>query len=211
MPDALPDALHDALARWGDFYVITGTGAAALTGLQFVVQSLLASELRHAAASGDPEGGIGAFSSPTVVHFTLALVVSSAMCVPWPGYPSLRAALVALGAGAFLYSAIVLRRARRQHGYRPVAEDWLFHVLLPAAAYAAVLLAGVLLADGAPAAAGPFFLVGAAALLLLCIGIHNAWDTVTYLTIRELHAGDAGAPPAPRRRVVASSRRRRRR
>ena len=57
-------------------------------------------------------------------------------------------------------------------------EDWLFHVLLPLAAYAG--LAGSAFAAHSytrPA----LFIVGAAALLLLFIGIHNAWDTVTHL------------------------------
>jgi len=49
------------------------------------------------------------------------------------------------------------------------------------------------------------FIVGGAALLLVFIGIHNAWDTVTYVTLerarehREKAAASraAGRPPAP--------------
>lgn len=209
MNDALHDALHDALARWGNFYLITGTGAAALTGLQFVVQSLLASALRRAAAHGDPEAGIGAFGSPTVVHFTLSLAISGVMCAPWPGAASLRATLVVLGAGAFVYALIVLQRARRQRGYQPVAEDWIWHILLPGAAYAGVLVAGLRLADDTAAAAWPLFLTAAAALLLLCIGIHNSWDTVTYLTVRELQSGEPrDAAESPRRHASGARRRR---
>jgi hypothetical protein len=68
-------------------------------------------------------------------------------------------------------------RLRLQTAYKPEFEDWLFHVLLPFAAYAIV---------GASAFAARFhgraslFAVAAAALLLLFIGIHNAWDAVTY-------------------------------
>ncbi|MGI9066776.1 MAG: hypothetical protein ACR2HX_10275 [Pyrinomonadaceae bacterium] len=29
------------------------------------------------------------------------------------------------------------------------------------------------------------FVIGATALLLLFIGIHNAWDTVTYITVEQ--------------------------
>ena len=75
------------------------------------------------------------------------------------------------------YAVVVARRMRAQRAYQPVFEDWLFHVLLPLAAYA--LLAGAAYAARLyerPA----LFVVGAAALLLLFIGIHNAWDTVTY-------------------------------
>lgn len=36
--------VHATLITWTDFYLITGTAAAALTGLQFVVQTLLATD-----------------------------------------------------------------------------------------------------------------------------------------------------------------------
>lgn len=177
--------IQATLAGWGNFYQITGTAAAALTGLQFVVQTLLASNAFRPAGSGDPEGGTAAFGTPTVVHFSLALLVSAVLCAPWPGYGGLRATLGVLGTGAFVYSAIVLRRALRQRIYVPVMEDWVWHIMLPAAAYSAVLLAAVLLGRGA---GRPLFVIAAATLLLLCIGIHNAWDTVTYLTFSALRA-----------------------
>jgi hypothetical protein len=71
----------------------------------------------------------------------------------------------------------VARRLRVQTIYQPVLEDWLFHVLLPFAAYA--MLAGS--AYVAHSHARPALLVvGAATLMLLFVGIHNAWDAVTY-------------------------------
>ena len=176
----MDDALHSTLAGWTDFYLITGSAAAALTGLQFVVQTLLASEPVRPIGGSDPEGGIAAFSSPTIVHLSLALVISALLCVPWPGYQSLRVALALLGAGAVGYTLNVLRRARAQQSYTPVLEDWLWHFLLPVAAYGAVLLAAFFFHRGVD---GPLFAVGAATLLLLCIAIHNAWDTVTYFTV----------------------------
>jgi len=47
--------------------------------------------------------------------------------------------------------------------------------------------------------AGALFTVGGMSLLLLLIGIHNAWDTVTYIAV--VHTGqpppdDTGAPGA---------------
>ncbi|MGI8547612.1 MAG: hypothetical protein ACR2M1_09790 [Gemmatimonadaceae bacterium] len=200
--------IHATLAGWGNFYLITGTAAAALTGLQFIVQTLLTSDPFRPATEGDPEGGIEAFGTPTVVHFTLALVVSAMMCVPWPGYGGLRATLGVLGAGALGYSAIVLRRARRQRSYIPVAEDWVWHILLPVAAYAAVLVAAVLLGRGV---AAPLFVVAAATLLLIGVGVHNAWDTVTYLTLSRLRALPSEGEPAPPRRDVHGTHGRRRR
>ena len=196
------------LTGWGNYYLITGTAAAALTGLQFVVQTLLASNALRPAGGGDPEGGIAAFGTPTVVHFSLALLVSAVLCVPWAESGGLRATLGVLGAGALVYSAVVLRRARRQRSYVPATEDWVWHILLPAAAYAAVLLAAVLLGR---IVAGPLFMIAAATLLLLCVGIHNAWDTVTYLTLNALRAEGPEGKPAPPRHNAPGKRERHRR
>jgi hypothetical protein len=105
------------------------------------------------------------------------------MCVPWPEYIALHMALTALGIGSVIYAGVVLRRALRQTVYKPELEDWIWHLTLPAVAYAVVLASRLLLAHGGQQ---PFFWVAASPLLLLCIGIHNAWDTVTYLTIKAM-------------------------
>jgi uncharacterized membrane protein len=56
-------------------------------------------------------------------------------------------------------------------------EDWLFHFVLPLAAYAILVLS----AFAAPShVREALFGVGTAALLLLFIGIHNAWDAIAY-------------------------------
>jgi hypothetical protein len=38
-----------------------------------------------------------------------------------------------------------LKRTRRQSGYTPVFEDWLWHLVLPLTAYGSLLVAGILL------------------------------------------------------------------
>ena len=66
---------------------------------------------------------------------------------------------------------------RSQTAYKTVFEDKLFHVLLPFIAYSMLAAS----AATAPSHLQPsLFIVAAAALLLLFIGIHNAWDLVTY-------------------------------
>jgi hypothetical protein len=75
------------------------------------------------------------------------------------------------------YTAIVTRRMRRQTLYQPEFEDWLFHALLPFAAYTILALAALAARSYARQA---LFAVAAASMLLLFIGIHNAWDAVTY-------------------------------
>jgi hypothetical protein len=204
----MDDTIHATLAAWANFYLITGSAAAALTGLQFIVQTLLASNALRPASGGDTEGGIAAFGTPTVVHFSLVLLLSAVLCAPWSGYTSLRATLGLLGAGALVYSVIVLRRARRQKSYVPALEDWIWHILLPAIAYAVVLATAVLLRRGTP---GPLFAIAAATLLLVCVGIHNAWDTVTYLTLSALRpVVSEREAAAPRHDAPATHKRRRR-
>ena len=77
---------------------------------------------------------------------------------------------------------MVIWRMRSQTAYRPVLEDWLFHAFLPLIAYA-MLAASACVAYIHPRPA--LFIEAAAALLLLLIGIHNAWDNVTYLVLRK--------------------------
>jgi hypothetical protein len=74
----------------------------------------------------------------------------------------------------------VLRRVRRQADYRPVLEDWLFHTVLPLVSYNALVIAGILL-PSLPTQA--LFIIAAATLLLLFVGIHNAWDNVAFIAI----------------------------
>jgi energy-coupling factor transporter transmembrane protein EcfT len=62
-------------------------------------------------------------------------------------------------------------------------EDWLWHSILPLIAYALLLIAGIGVRSYPREA---LFVVGGAALLLLFIGIHNSWDTVTYIVAERL-------------------------
>jgi hypothetical protein len=75
---------------------------------------------------------------------------------------------------------IIIRRARGTTEYKPVMEDWLWHTVFPLIAYGALLVSAVLLRKHPLPV---LFLIGGAALLLLFIGIHNAWDTVTYIVV----------------------------
>src|SRR5215510_10760869 len=99
------------LVRWANFYVITGSAAAALTGLQFVVITLGAQRNR-----GNVEAN-RAFGTPTIIHFC------------------------------------------------------------------AVLLIAALILQGNPPLA--LFVVAGVTLLLLFIGIHNAWDAATFIALNQ--------------------------
>jgi hypothetical protein len=166
-----------ALSSWESFYVIVGSSGGALIGLQFVVITLIADRRRRTTA-----GSLGAFGTPTVVHFAGALLVSAIVSAPWPSLVTLSAALEICGLGGLVYGAIVIRRARRQRDYEPVWEDWLWYAVLPSVSYAALTLTAALLHTLTQPA---LFGIGAVALGLLLIGIHNAWDSVTHIVVSQ--------------------------
>jgi hypothetical protein len=70
-----------ALSGWENFYVIVGSSAGALIGLQFVVITLIAD---RPIAPGQAQAG-DAFATPTIVHFGTVLLLSAALNVPWHG------------------------------------------------------------------------------------------------------------------------------
>ncbi len=162
-----------ALAGWENFYVIVGSSAGALIGLQFVVITLIA----EVPGIRDLERAGSAFATPTVIHFGAVLLLSGVLSAPWYSVTPVRIIWGVLGLIGVVYTIIVVRRMRMQTAYAPEFEDWLFNVVLPLAAYA--MLSGS--AYGAGSHVRPaLFVVGAAILLLLFIGVHNAWDAVTY-------------------------------
>jgi len=169
-------AAASLFAAWANFYVIIGSSAAALTGLQFVVIALSA-ETRTAAG---PE--VSAFGTPTIVHFCAVLLIGAILSMPWQAVTSAALALGACGLAGIVYVLIVMRRARRTTRYAPVLEDWLWHCTFPFVGYTALLGAALLLRRDL---AHCLFVIAAAALLLLFIGIHNAWDAVTYIVIQK--------------------------
>jgi hypothetical protein len=162
-----------AFAEWESFYVIVGSAGAVLIGLQFVVVTLVA----EMPMERDQAKAGAAFATPTIVHFGAVLLQSAILSAPWQDVAGPALLLGVLGLSGIAYEIIVARRMQSQRAYAPELEDWWFHALLPFAAY-------TVLAGSAYAARfhgrEPLFLLGGAALLLLFIGIHNAWDAVTY-------------------------------
>jgi amino acid transporter len=178
----MEEAARSPLVAWESFYVIVGSSGAALTGLQFVVMALIADARTQGAARAQESNNqsIAAFGTPTIVHFCSVLLVSAILSAPWHGLSSVAFTLGVCGLVGVVYGVIVVRRARRQSEYRPVWEDWLWHAVLPLIAYALILISAIVLRSYPQRA---LFMIGATALLLLFIGIHNAWDTVTYIAV----------------------------
>jgi hypothetical protein len=71
-----------ALAGWENFYVIVGSSADALIGLQFVIITLIAD---MPIARADAQAG-GAFTTPSVVHFGVVMLLSTISPIKRPAF-----------------------------------------------------------------------------------------------------------------------------
>ena len=164
------------LSEWENFYVIVGSSAAALTGLQFVVIALGSDVLQTSDAEATT-----AFGTPTVIHFCAVLLIAAILSTPRHTPTSLALCLVICGLAGLAVIASVLKKTRRVKSYQPVLEDWIWHTILPALSYAALVVAGAITFRHVVPA---LFIVASADILLLYIGIHNAWDAAVWLATR---------------------------
>lgn len=169
------------LAAWANFYVIVGSAAGALTGLQFVVMTLIASR----GQSGSVHE-IRAFGTPTVVHFGAALLLSGIMTAPWPELSDVDLCLGICGLAGLCYSIRIVGHARKAK-YTPDAGDWVWYVVVPGLAYLTMITVGLLFWWNLGRS---LFAISAVSLVFLFLGIHNAWDTVTYLSLQQLERAE---------------------
>lgn len=167
------------LAAWDNVYVITGSAAGALTGLLVVVSTLIAGNRER-----DWSQETATYGTPTVVHFCAVLLVSIVLSAPWPSLSQPAIILCLTGLAGAIYSIVVVvrfaRRDRHQDGSPMLLGDWLWYAVIPPVAYSALVVAAIML-PGNPMPA--LFGIGAVLVVLLFLGIHNAWDTVVYLAV----------------------------
>lgn len=171
------------LSNWNSFYVIVGSSAGALIGLQFVVLTLVA-ERPHPKT----EEASAAFATPSVVHFGVVLLLSAMISAPWQGITPIAVTWGLIGLSGLVYGAIVTRRMRSQSAYKLVLEDWVFHALLPMTSYG-MLLFGLFIVRTDPRRA--LFIVAAATLMFLFVGIRNSWDAITYHVVTKAQKAKA--------------------
>jgi hypothetical protein len=159
------------LQAWETFAGISGTAAAALTGLLFVAVSIRiayiarSQELRNRAAQ-------------TLSLFGTVLIVSLLIAIPRQAYPTLGAELVVLAVitGAGLY--ILDLRAKGDRSSQAIAP--VLEAVTPTTVTSLLLLAaGIVLAFGVPA--GLYVLV-VPVLIALVSGIVSTWLLLTKIT-----------------------------
>ena len=158
-------------ALGGGFYEVMAESSATLTGLIFVAVSV-GSRLFTAATLPTVRTLIG----PTLAYFTTTLALSAAMCVPTQTRIGLGAEIGALSLfglcrlGALLLSVRALhRRLALERRY------WVWHIALPAASYFGIFTASMGLWICRPWALN---VLGGCVLLLVVIGIINAWEVM---------------------------------
>jgi hypothetical protein len=163
------------ISDWSSFYVIVGSSAGALIGLQFVVITLIA-EIRIYSSHAQ----IRAFATPTIMHFGAAVLISTIMSAPWQSLAGVAVAFRIIGLCGILYAVLTLWRTVHQQGYEPVWQDWLWHDAIPFIVYATLLTSAFFIRSHE---ADTLFVIAGVALSLLLIGIRNSWDTVIYIVL----------------------------
>ena len=165
------------MSGWDNFYVMIGSAAGALLGLTFVVIAL--------AADSKPTSyrGLRAFISPTIGHFSTVLALAGFMLVPGHTRMSLSCGFGLVGTVGLIYSIVTGMHMRQiRANYVPVMEDWLWHVLFPLLTYASLLIIADLVLH-APGVS--LYAIAGALTLFLFIGVHNAWDVATSISLRK--------------------------
>jgi hypothetical protein len=175
------------LSDWQNFYMIMGTAAATLTGLMFVVTTLIAGIDAHLSILN---AAVSAFNTPTVVHFCAVLLLAGILSAPWQTFSGLGVLLGLVGLGMGFYLLIVLRRMRRVPHYRSTLEDWIWYMTLPLLSHVLLIVAAFLFPKDPSTA---LYMVSSAMMLLLLVGIRNAWDNVTFLAIERSHSEKKGS------------------
>ena len=176
-------SLSDLLHEWHDFYVLLGTASATLVGLMFVAASIGTTVFNE-----DHRGALGAFITPTVVHFAAVLFACLVSIMPIHDWESISALLGVGGLAGVVYIARVLFQLIIRHRFNVELVDRLFYALIPLAAYLLALAASVL---GFLHIAASAYVMATALLVLLVAGLRNAWDMMTWIMIK----APGGTPP----------------
>lgn len=160
---------------WDTFFFLIGSSAGALIGLMFVVITLTAGHEPRRVSRGAP-----VYVTPIVFHFAVVFIVSVISVVPGMSPPVVALILGLCAVAGLAYSVVTTIRLCKS-GWEDPVPDWsdkTFYGFLPAIIYVALAGAAVavpLLMSKA------VFVIGAIMLVLLLLGIRNAWDLATTL------------------------------
>ncbi len=175
------------LHNWQNFYLLTGTAAATMTGLLFValsISSSLSVGLKYAT------NAIETFMTPVLVCYGQAFLISCLGIVPFSNAAIPGGIALALGAAYCLLAIRVIWRLLIVHRSDVDKGSWPWHGLMP-------LLIGLLLVGAGLGILAANSLVPAglaiADLLCLIVGLRNSWSLTIWLVLRQAQGKDASA------------------
>jgi hypothetical protein len=135
------------------------------------------------------------YITPTIVHFGTVFALAAYMSVPNQTVIGLSLGLGIGGTGTLIYTAAIANNVRRfASQYEPVIEDWIWHVILPALDYAALVVMAFLIWYRVELT---LYCTAAALTLLLFIGIHNALDVAVSVTAQKQKDRDRKGKESP--------------
>ena len=178
------------LQPWQNFYMLLGTASATLAGLMFIAISLGGTRRPTDAERAMVQLAYSAFLSPTYIHFVYVLVTAVVVFVPTLNETVFGVMLVLTGAGSLGYILRHLPFLReRYRGGSLDRSDLVWYSLMPSICYLLYLDAGIALLRAIAGAASRGHALDAlatASLLLIVIGVRNAWDLVVFQMMRAL-------------------------
>jgi len=165
------------LAQWHDFFVLIGSASATLVGLMFVAASTGAGVF-----TSEHQVGIHSFLSPTVVHFSAVLIVCLFATFPTQNRVLFSVVQACVGVTGLIYSVVVSHRMFK-HGIIATIDlaDRLWYVVLPMGIYLLMIAAGASLWQRSGFS---LEILATALVLLMLIGIRNAWDMTVWIIDR---------------------------
>jgi hypothetical protein len=171
MAPSLAELLHE----WRDFYVLLGSASATLVALLFVAASIGSRVFteKHVAP-------LGAFLTPTVVHFGALLFTSLLAIMPSLSWRVLGGLLAAGGLAGLVYCGWIVVQMVVRRRFKVDLSDRLFYALVPTLGYLLLLASAALLFAQSAMSVD---LLAAAMLVLLLAGIRNAWDMTLWIAI----------------------------
>ncbi len=190
------------LQTWQNFYMLIGGASATLAGLMFIAISL--------STTGRPTDGersmiqlaYSAFLSPTYIHFVYVLVTAVVVLVPTLNETVFGVLLVLTGAGSLAYIVRLLPFVRERYRIGSVdRSDLVWYSLMPSVCYILYLDAGIGMlraAAGVPSRGHALDALATASVLLMVIGVRNAWDLVVFQVMRRFDARSDERPAETR-------------
>jgi hypothetical protein len=122
--------------------------------------------------------GVHAFVTPVLVHFGGVLFLSMDLLAPWPAAWPLGLVLGLHGLAGIVYASFVIRLLRRLDFVSLDARDWIAYAGAPALANVSLLVGAAGLVTEKSFA--PYAVAGAV-MLLLFVGILDAWDLTLWI------------------------------